>query len=57
MLIDEAGRASTHYFNGLTAGFMFAGAMWGLAATRGGYRGAFVACLLLAAASTALLTS
>ena len=56
-LLAEPGSASTLYFNGLTAGNTIGGVLWGVAVAAGGYRAAYVACLLLAAASTVLLVS
>jgi SET family sugar efflux transporter-like MFS transporter len=56
-LLAEPGSASTLYFNGLTAGNTIGGVLWGVAVAAGGYRAAYVACLLLAAASTGLLVS
>jgi MFS family permease len=45
-LLDEPGSATTPYFNGLTAGSTIAGVLWGAAVAAGGYRGAYIACLL-----------
>jgi SET family sugar efflux transporter-like MFS transporter len=56
-LLAEPGSASTLYFNGITAGNTIAGVLWGVAVAAGGYRGAYVACLLLAVASTVLLVT
>ncbi|PZR89910.1 MAG: hypothetical protein DLM67_18440 [Candidatus Nephthysia bennettiae] len=56
-LLDEPGSASTLYFNGITAGGTIAGVFWAVAVAAGGYRGAYVACLFLAAASTVLLVT
>jgi MFS transporter, SET family, sugar efflux transporter len=56
-LVDEPGRASTLYFNGITAGSTVAGVLWGAVVVAAGYRGAYAACVVLTAASIVLLAA
>jgi SET family sugar efflux transporter-like MFS transporter len=56
-LLDEPGSASTLYFNSLTAGSTVAGLVWGVVVAARGYRGAYTACVLMAAASIVLLAA